>query len=448
MARPPRSPRIHTSRWRSRWALPLLAAAAGMGSVSGPAAASGPGAPASSVFVVAGTGRPGSGTGPALRAALDGPSAVAVGPGGAVVIADTGNCRVVEVPGALVSPGPPAPGGKVRVVAGDGCAGPAGPAGAPATRAQIGAVQGVALDAAGDLFIADTPGDRVLEVPASTTTRLGVTMAAGHLYTVAGEGAPAAPDGAGPNGTPGLDGPQGLAVDPAGDLFIADTGHCEVREVPAHSGTQFGVPMVAGGLFTVAGSGRCGTIAGASVATGDGGPALQAVLWTPSAVALGPSGDLVIADRGNDSVRVVAAAAGTFYGVPVAADDIATVAGSGAGYGPYLVDGLSATGPTAGLNFVSGVAVDGQGDLFIADLYDRAVREVAGSSGTSFGRSVTTGDLYTLVGAVPAGATGDGTRWVASRVTYPSGVAVAPDGEVVFADRGANLVRVVVPPGS
>ena len=419
-----------------------------MGLVAPPATAARTGAAASSVFVVAGTGRPGSGTGPARLAALDGPTGVAVGPGGGVFIADTGNCRVVEVPGALGSPGPPAAGGTVRVVAGDGCGGAAGPVGAPATRARIGAAEGVAVDAAGDLFIADTSGDRVLEVPASTTTRLGVTMAAGHLYVVAGEGAPEPPAGAGPGGMVGLDAPQGLAVDPAGDLFIADTGHCEVREVPARSGTQFGVPMVAGGLSTVAGSGRCGTVAGASVATGDGGPALQAVLWTPSAVALDHSGDLVIADRGNDSVRVVAAAAGTYDGVPVAADDIATVAGSGSGYGPYLVDGLSATGPTAGLNFVSGVAVDGQGDLFIADLYDRAVREVAGSSGTSFGRSVTTGDLYTLVGAVPAGSTGDQTRWVASQVTYPSGVAVSPDGEVVFTDRGANLVRVVVAPGS
>ena len=332
---------------------------------------------------------------------------------------------------------------RLLVVAGDGCGRAVGPVGGAARKSAIGSAQGLAVDASGDLFIADTSGDRVLEVPAATGTRLGRRLVAGHLYALAGAGAPGAASGA----PRGLDSPEGLAVDASGDLFIADTGHCEVQEVPATAGTRFGVAMRAGGLYTVAGSGACGTVAGASMATGDGGPALGAVLWTPSAVAVDASGNLFIADRGNDSVREVAAVPGTAGGGPVAPDDIATVAGAGSGYGPYLVDGLSATGPTAGLNFASGLAVDARGDLFVADRYDRAVREVAGTSGTSFGRVVTAGDLYTLVGAVPTGSTGNGTRWVAGRVTYPSGVAVAPSGAVVFTDRGANEVKVVVPPG-
>jgi len=429
----------------------VLAAILGAGTVIGPGAKDAGAVPAPGgprVLVVAGTGRPGSGTGAARAVALDGPTGVAVDAAGDVFIADTGNCRIVEVPGALVPSGATAPGVRLRVVAGDGCGRPTGPAGTPAPRSGIGAAQGVAVDAAGDLFIADTSGNRVLEVPAATTGRLGTTMVAGHLYTVASTGAPAPEAEATSGARAGLDAPQGLAVDQAGDLFIADTGHCEVREVPLRSGNQYGIPMVAGGLFTVAGSGSCGTIAGAGVATGDGGPAPDAVLWTPTAVALDRSGDLFIADRGNGSVREVAAAPGTYYGVTVSANDIATVAGSGGGYGPYLVDGLSATGPTAGLNFVSGVAVDGHGNLFVADLYDRAVRELVSTSGTSFGRRVDAGDLYTLVGAVPTGANGNRTRWEGTRVTYPSGLAVTPAGAVVFTDRGANLVRVIVPPGS
>jgi len=397
------------------------------------------------VVVVAGTGRPGSRVGSATGTPLDGPTGVAVGANGDLFIADTGNCRVVEVPGAFGQSAGPTGRARLRVVAGDGCGRPGGPAGARATGTGIGSAQGVAVDAAGDLFIATTSDNRVLEVPATTTTRLGTTMVAGHLYTVVGTGAPGA---AGGGGSGALDAPQGLAVDPAGDLFIADTGYCRVREVPLRSGVQFGVPVVAGRPTTVAGSGSCGTIAGASVATGDGGPAVDAVLWTPTALTLDGAGDLIIADRGNDSVREVAATSGTYYGVPIGAGDIGTVAGSGSGYGPYLVDGLSATGPTAGLNFVSGVAVDGQGNLFVADLYDRAVREVAGTGGRSFGRPVTADDLYTLVGSVPTGPTQDQTRWVVTRVTYPSGVAVAPSGAVVFSDRGANVVRAVVAPGS
>jgi len=385
------------------------------------------------VEVIAGNGRPGTGLGRPTGPVLDGPTGVAVGPDGDLFIADTGNCRVLEVPGALAAPGAGRARPSLRVVAGAGCGGAGGHRGATATGAGIGAAQGVAVDAAGDLFVADTSGNRVLEVPATTTTGPGRTMVAGHVYPVAGEG---------------LDAPQGLAVDSSGDLFIADTGHCRVAELARRSGTSFGVPVSAGGLFTVAGSGSCGTIAGAGVATGDGGPALDAVLWTPTALTLDRAGDLFIADRGNDSLREVAASSGTYYGVHIAADDIGTVAGSGSGYGPYLVDGLSATGPTAGLNFVSGVAVDGAGNLFVADLYDRAVREVAAQSGSSFGRAVTGGDLYTLVGAVPTGPTQDQTRWVVTRVTYPSGVAVAPSGAVVFSDRGANVVRVVVPPGA
>ena len=448
----PRSARRRGSRTPVR-GRPLgvagLIATATAGAVVGlaPVAAAATGGPRA--VVVAGTGRPGSGTGPARRAALDAPTGIAVGPSGTVFVADTGNCRVVEITGGVGS-ATPGSAARVRVVAGDGCGRAVGPAGSPATRSGIGAAQGLAVDGAGDLFIADTSANEVLEVPGATTVREGRTRRAGHVYTVAGgtaaggTAAGATADGA---TAAGLDAPEGLAVDGAGDLFIADTGHCEVREVPVRSGTQFGVPVTAGQLATVAGSGACGTIAGAGVATGDGGPALHAVLWTPTAVALDAAGDLLIADRGNDAVREVAAVAGTYFGVPIGADDVATVAGSGSGYGPYLVDGLSATGPTAGLNFVSGIAFDPRGDLFVADLYDRAVREVAGATGTSFGRPVTTGDLYTLVGAIPTGATGNQTRWVLGRVTYPAGVAVAPSGAVVFTDRGANVVRAVFPPG-
>ena len=160
-------------------------------------------------------------------------------------------------------------------------------------------------------------------------------------------------------------------------------------------------------------------------------------------MAVDGAGDLLIADRGNDAVREVPVAPGDYYSVPIGANDIARVAGTGAGYGPYLTDGLSATGATAALNFPSGLAVDGRGDLFVAGLYDRAIREVPAASGPSFGRAVIAGNMYTVAGALPAGADQDGTRWVRTRVTYPAGLAVGPSGSLYFTDRGADVVRVI-----
>ena len=91
--------------------------------------------------------------------------------------------------------------------------------------------------------------------------------------------------------------------------------------------------MQAGHIYTVAGNGLSGSAA-------DGGPAGQAELWDPGALAVDASGDLFIADQGNRTIRVLTTQAGTFFGVTLGADDVGTVAGEGS-YGPYLVDGLA-----------------------------------------------------------------------------------------------------------
>ena len=157
------------------------------------------------------------------------------------------------------------------------------------------------------------------------------------------------------------------------------------------------------------------------------GRASAAELWAPSAVTVDAAGDLLIADEGNSAVREVPAVAGTFYGVTIGAGDIATVAGQDQ-YTTYLNDGLAATGPVADVNYPTGLAVDGAGDLFIADSYDESIREVPAHSGVVFGRSVDADDMYTLVGVLAVGgaAAGDGTRWVLTHVTYPYGVALDP----------------------
>jgi sugar lactone lactonase YvrE len=404
--------------------------------------------PPTAAPVVVGNGRPGrSATGdPAEAASLSGPTGVALDGAGDLFVADTGNCRIVEVPAR--STRPRAAGrvaGHLYVVAGDGCGHAVAPAGTPADRSGVGFAQGVAVDRSGDLFIADTSGNRLLVVAGSTGTRFGRSLKAGDLYTLAGTGVPGFGGDGGPAGRAELDGPDGVGVDASGDVFVADTANCRVREVPVAGGPGRWVgPLVAGHIYTVAGSGRCGTPLGAG-ADGDGGPAVRAVVWGPTAVASDPAGDLFIADRGDDEVREVAAVSGSHLGVSIGAGDIATVAGTGAGYGPYLADGLSATGATAGLNFPDGVALDEAGDLFVADGDDRAVREVLARSGGPPARPGAAGDMTTVIGALLAGPAQDGTRWVLGPVVSPWGVAVDAAGAVYFSDRGANVVRVVRP---
>ena len=369
-----------------------------------------------------GASAPGPGVHTVLGPALvDEPGGIALDTAGDLFVADTGHCRVLVVParagtgyGLHLRPG------HAAVVAGGSCSGPA----------SIGHPTGVTVDAKGDVYIAEATAQRVQVV------RPGGPRAA---VTVAGTGS-AGFDGDGLVGPAGqLDEPTGVAVDGAGDVFIADTANCRVRVVPARGVTLFGQPMEAGHLYTVAGTGACGT-------AGQGGPVGAAQLWDPVAVAVDGAGDLLIADSGDQSVLLAAAQGGDHYGASVGAGDLGVVVGGTGSYGPYLADGLSATGPTAELNDPRGLAVGPSGALFVTDGFMHAIRVVPASDGTFLGRVMTGGDLYTVAGAIPvqntAGA-GDGTRWVLTKLGTPSGIAVSPAGAVAFSDAGLDTVRVI-----
>jgi hypothetical protein len=358
-------------------------------------------------------------------AGLRAPSGIAVDSIGDLFVADTDHCRITMVAGQSRR----AYG--IRVVVHHTYRLAGGPCGA---KDGLGFPTDVAVDQRGDVFIADAAGERVLVVRPGGTKgpRPAVVVAGTGVAGYSGEGQPA--------GQSMLDHPTGIAVDGTGDLFIADTGNCRLRMVPSADGVHFGQPMEATHLYTVAGTGVCGS-------SGRGEPALSAQLDAPVAVAVDGVGDLFIADAGDDEVLETPVTSGLHYGESIGADDLAVIAGTG-GNGPYLIDGLPATGETAELNDPQGLAVSTAGTLFISDGNMHCIRMVPSSSATVFGRSVHGGSMYTLAGALTvqnSSGGGNGTHWVLSHMDVPVGLALSGNGDLYFSDHGLNQVRQIRP---
>src|SRR6266702_1223100 len=389
------------------------------------------------IYTVAGDGRQGfSGDGgPATNAELNFPEGVAVDAAGNLLIAAVGNHRIRMVAARTGTfYGQPMTAGDIYTVAGDGRQGFSGDGG-PATRAALNlleSVAGVAVDAAGNLLIADFGNNRVRVVAARTGTFYGQPMTAGDIYTVAGDGTKAFSGDGGPATSAELSLPGGVAVDAAGNLLIADTGNNRVRVVAHKTGTFYGQAMTAGDIYTVAGDGNFGF-------SGDGGPATSAELSLPEGVAVDAAGSLLIADTGNARVRVAAARTGTFYGQAMTAGDIYTVAGDGTN--GFSGDGGPAT--SAGLSGPVGVAVDAAGNLLIADTGDGRVRVVAARTGTFYGKAMTVGHIYTVAGTSTQGFSGDGGPATKAKLNFPTEVAVDAAGNLLIADFRNERVRVV-----
>jgi NHL repeat len=313
--------------------------------------------------------------------------------------------------------------------AGNGIAGPAfdGPR---ATRASIDACT-VAFDRNGNAALPNPSGNGVQVVAARTGTFYGQAMTAGHIYTVAGNGSPGFSGDGGPATKAELSFPTGVGVDSAGNLVIADSQNERVRVVAAATGRFYGQAMTAGDIYTVAGDGT-------PWHTGDGGPAVKAGIRLPGGVAFDHSGNLVIAGGyGDNRIRLVAAATGTFYGQAMTAGDIYTVAGGGTG---GLGNGIPAT--DAQLADPGAVAVDRAGNLLISDTISDRIRVVAAATGTFYGQAMTAGDIYTVAGG-GKGRVEDGGPAAGARLVKPMGVAVGAAGSIVIADTGNGLIRIV-----
>jgi hypothetical protein len=293
--------------------------------------------------------------------------------------------------------------------------------GSVATKAELYLPSGVALDGAGNMYIADSAHNRIREVCASATsaTIAGTTCAgAGIIMTVAGTGAPGN-SGNGLASTATLNTPSGVAVDGAGNIFVADTGNGLIREIVAATGQ---IVAVAGG-----GTG----CAGQTDSVFDGCTALQISLNQPEGVTLDSNGDIFIADTAHERIREVALSTGL----------VTTAAGNGFtnsdGTGGYNGDGITAI--TAELNSPYGVAFDASGNMYIPDSGNNRVRLVSAVSG-----SITPASLITtFAGNGTANYNGDGGLATAAELWSPSGLAVDAAGDVYIADTQNRAIRKV-----
>jgi hypothetical protein len=371
--------------------------------------------------------------GPAPAARFNGLNAVAVDAAGDVFVDDSRplngsrDNRVLEIPATSgIHFGITMTAGDIYAVAGDGLQGFSGDGG-PSTAAQFSS-NGIAVDHNGDLFIADS-ANQVREVAAGPATQFGINMTGGDIYTVAGSGIQGSIGDGGPARSAGFGGVEGVALDGTGDLFIAD-GSGRIREVPATSGTDFGMAMSAGDIYTVAGDGTPGF-------SGDGGPAVSAGIGAAVGVSADSAGDVFI-DDGGTRVREVPATSGTYFGTAMTSGHIYTVAGNGT----QGFSGDGGPGASAQLNDPLATA-DANGDLLLADVESDQVQEVAATAGAHFGIAMSAGDIYNVAGNGVIGFSGDGGPALSAELSNPGDVAVDTGGDIFVADRGNYRVREV-----
>ena len=335
--------------------------------------------------------------------------------------------------------------GNITTIAGNGTAGFSGDGG-QATCAELNNLYGVALDAAGNIYIADQSNNRIRKVDAST----------GIISTIAGNGTAGFSGDGGPATAAELNAPVDIAFDAAGNLYISDQVNFRVRKIntsgiittfagsgmtgysgnggPATSAQMsypYGIAIDAQGnvyfadavnsvIWKVNTSGIISTFAGTGTRgfAGDGGPANNAELDYPYGIAFDPSGNLYIADADNVRIRKINTS-----------NTISTFAGDGTNN--FNGDGGQAT--SAEFNFPNSVASDVSGNIYIADSGNSRIRKV----------NVSSGIINTFAGSDKSGFSGDGGPATNAELFIPSGVTIDNSGNVFIVDEANNRIREV-----
>jgi sugar lactone lactonase YvrE len=321
-------------------------------------------------------GQPGSADGQAGAARFLAPKGIAVDVNGNVYVSDTGNDTIREITAA----------GTVTTLA--GTAGVVGSADGTGSSAQFNQPQGIGTDGAGNVYVADSANNLIREI-----------TPAGAVTTLAGSGVCGSTDGTGPAAQ--FCAPFGLAADSAGNVYVADSLNDTIREVTS-----------AGVVSTLAGRPR---IAGSSDGTG-----ANATFSLPSGLAIDSAGTIYVADTGNATLRMVAPG-----GV------VSTLAGTAGVLG--YADG---SGTAAEFRGGQGPAVDSQGNVYLADNNDLAIRKVTPQ-----------GAVSTFAGTAPELGTADGAG-SGARFYGPNGLATDSAGNVYVADTLNCEIRKMTPAGA
>lgn len=312
----------------------------------------------------------GSADGVGSMARFNRPNGIAVDAAGNLYVADTFNSTIRKI----------TPAGVVTTVA--GLAGQSGHADGKGSDARFDYPEGVTVDAAGNLYIADTDNSMIRKI-----------TPAGVVTTLAGRWPYVGPnDGTGSDAT--FDTPEAIAVDAAGNVYVADTDDFIIRKVTP-----------AGVVTTIAGKGRT---PGKSDGNGS-----AARFDSPTGIALDNAGNIYVADTANNTVRKI-----------TPAGDVSTLAGT-----PGTFGSTDATGSAARFTTPAGVAVDASGNIYVADLNNSTVRKIT-----------PLGVVTTLAGAAPEFGTNDGNG-SAARFAFPRQIAADRVGNVYVADTGYSTIR-------
>jgi DNA-binding beta-propeller fold protein YncE len=436
--------------------------------------------PSGQVITLAGSGKKGSANGPDTLASFYQPSGVALDQYGNVYVADYANNLI-----RMINPA-----GIVSTVAGTGATGNSN---GNSNVASFDGPSGIAVDGAGNIYVADQHNNMIRKISPN-----------GTVTTLAGSGTPGFTNGTGTGAT--FTYPTGVAVSGDGSVYVADYGNQVIRKIdpyaivstyagdgslpfangPAAAATfdyPFGIAVSGSGIVYVAEqgnqdirmittSGIVSTFAGSGTAGSKNGPGNIASFWYPLGLAVDGSDNVYVADQSNNMIRKINSS-----------DIVSTLAGTG-------LSGASNSNDLYSASFKnpSGVAVDGQGNVYVADTYSMVIRKISSAGDVStlagngsstsidgpdstasfffpFGIAVdahgniyvseldnkirmisTSGVVTTLAGNLGRVGSANGLGTMAS-FNQPSGIAVDASGNIYVADAGNNLIREISPAG-